>query len=161
MIRMNGERSGFTLVELLVVVAMIAVLTGAMTTAIAAAQNRARIQKATSDVKVISQAILGYENYSQGGKFELEPMERRDADKNSLKFLLGEGKTTDSGGKIPVLLMAALRGNGQMVDPWGTPYKVTIREGNISVKMSSLNGLQTGYYLPNAYRLGLKERGLK
>ena len=53
---------GFTLVELLVVIGMIAILIAALTTSMAAAQERARIQKATSDVKVISQAILAYEN---------------------------------------------------------------------------------------------------
>lgn len=160
MIRTNGKRNGFTLIELLVVVAMIAVLMGAMTTSVAAAQNRARIQKATSEVKVVTQAILGYENYAQGGEYELPTMTRRDADAGSLGFLLGNGASADSGGQIPVLLMATLRGGQKMLDPWGTPYKVTIREGKGTIKANSLSGLQTGFYLPNAYRLGKDEREL-
>ena len=53
---MTLTKRGFTLVELLVVIAMIAMLIAAMTTSLSAAQQRARIQKATSDVKVISLA---------------------------------------------------------------------------------------------------------
>ena len=132
---------GFTLIELLVVVAMIAVILGALTTSVSSARQRAKIQKATSDVKVISQAILAYENWSRGGNFELEPMEKRDADKGSLGFLLGQ-EAAESGGK--------------MVDPWGTPYKVTIRQGTISAAQGV--SLQTGYFLPNFYRVTPEER---
>lgn len=149
---------GFTLVELLVVIGMIAILIAALTTSMAAAQERARIQKATSDVKVISQAILAYENYARGGKYELEPMDKRDANRSSLGFLLGM-ENADSGGKIPVLVMAALRAGDDIRDPWGTTYKVTIKKGDATVKIESASGsLNTGYFLPNFYRLSAKER---
>ena len=150
----GSGRCGFTLIELLVVVGMIAVILGAMTTSVTAARRRARIQKATSDVKVISQAILAYENWSRGGNFELETMERRDADNGSLGFLLGK-EAAESGGKIPAMLMAQLQ-NGKMMDPWGTPYKVTIRQGNIQAAQGV--NLSTGYFLPNYFRLGMSER---
>ena len=149
------NKRAFTLIELLVVVAMIAIILGAMTTSISSARERARVQKATSDVKVITQAILAYENWSRGGKYELETMERRDADSGSLGFLLGN-EQAESGGKIPVLLMAQLKGGGKMTDPWGTPYKVTIRQGNVSAAQAIQ--LQTGFFLPNFYRLGAGER---
>lgn len=149
---------GFTLVELLVVIGMIAILIAALTTSMAAAQERARIQKATSDVKVISQAILAYENYARGGKYELEPMDKRVANRSSLGFLLGM-ENADSGGKIPVLVMAALRAGDDIRDPWGTTYKVTIKKGDATVKIESASGsLNTGYFLPNFYRLSAKER---
>ncbi len=152
------RKRGFTLVELLVVIGMIAILIAALTTSMAAAQERARIQKATSDVKVISQAILAYENYARGGKYELEPMDKRDANRSSLGFLLGM-ENADSGGKIPVLVMAALRAGDDIRDPWGTTYKVTIKKGDATVKIESASGsLNTGYFLPNFYRLSAKER---
>ena len=148
----RGKR-GFTLIELLVVIAMIAVIMGAMTTSVASARERARIQKATSDVKVVSQAILSYENYVRSGKYELPTMENADAGANSLGFLVGKGGSAESGGEIPVLLQAALDGGGVMRDPWGTPYKVTIREGNANLNLKTVTGaLKTGYYLPNLYR---------
>lgn len=148
-----GNRPAFTLLELMVVLGMIAVIVGAMTTSVAAARERARIQRATSDVKVISQAILAYENWSRSG--DLQTMERRDADSGSLGFLLGN-EQAESGGKVPILLMAQLRNGGKMTDPWGTPYKVTIRQGNISAAQRIQ--LKTGYFLPNFYRLGEGER---
>ena len=150
-------RGGFTLVELLVVVGMIAILLGALTTSITAAQQRARVQKATSDVKVIAQAILASENYAQGGEYKIKTMAWTDADASSLDFVLGRGGTTDSGDKIPAMLMASLSAGGKMRDPWGTPYKITVREGAIA-GMNSMSSLTTGYYLPNFNRLDAEER---
>ena len=150
---LSKNRFGFTLLELMVVVGMIAVILGALTTSISSARERARVQKAASDVKVISQAILSYENWSRDKT--LETMERRDADSSSLGFLLGN-EQAESGGKIPILLMAQLKGGGKMTDPWGTPYKVTIRQGTVSAAQSIQ--LKTGYFLPNFYRLGKGER---
>lgn len=156
---MISNKRGFTLIELLVVIAMIAIILSALATSVTGAQERARVQKAINDVKVITQAILSYENYARSGRYALEPMERVDADSSSLGFLIGRGDTADSGGKIPATLMAQLRGGGKMLDPWGTPFKVTIRKGDAPVKIESASGaMQTGYYLPNFYRLSEEER---
>jgi prepilin-type N-terminal cleavage/methylation domain-containing protein len=151
---MISSKKGFTLVELLVVIGMIAVITGALTVSVQSARERARIQKATTEVKVIAQAILGYENWDQGsGRFELPTMTKATADKGNLGFLLGQGANAQSGGKIPVLLMAALEGGGQMKDPWGTPYRVTIRESSTQLERRILkSSLKTGFFLPNFYR---------
>ena len=154
---MTSNKKGFTLIELLVVVVMIAIIMGAMTTSVTASQQRARIQKATAEVKVVSQAILAYENYSRGGSFELEELNDVDADASSLGFLLGR-ETAESGGRI-TLLMASLAAGGTMRDPWGTPYKVKIKAGNADVRIDSANStLNTGYWLPNYYRLSAEER---
>lgn len=144
----------------MVVVAMIALISGAMVTSVASARERARVQKATAEVKVVAQAILAYENWDQGsGRHELPTLNEQDADKSSIGFILGDGGQAESGGKIPVMLMAALTAGGKMLDPWGTPYKVTIKESSISMRAGSASGsLQTGYYLPNWYRLGEGER---
>ena len=46
----------------------------------------------------------------------------------------------------------SLRNGGAIVDPWGTPYRVTIRSYSVNVKFNTVNGaLNTGYYLPNLY----------
>ena len=154
----SDMRKGFTLIELLVVVGMIAVILGAMTTATSSARERAMVQRATAEVKVITQAILGYESWNKDN--ELEPMEGKDADSSSLGFLLGhENGTAAEGGqstKIPVLLMAQLKSGGKMLDPWGTPYKITIRKGTINP--SARVDLKTGFALPNYYRLSPEER---
>ena len=153
----STNKKAFTLVELLVVVGMIAVLLGALTTSVTAARKRARIQKATADVKVITQAILAAENWSKGGEFKLPTYESPvDADASTLQFLLGK-ESADSQGQIPVMLMAQLQSGGKLLDPWGHPYKLTIREGKASVNWSS-GDIQTGYQMPNYYRLGEGER---
>jgi len=148
---LSKMKKAFTLIELLVVVGMIAVLVGSLSMSFSAARSRARIQKATAEVKVVSQAILAYENWAHGNRYELPTMERRDADNGSLGFLLGQ-EAAESGGKIPVLLMAQLQGGGKMLDPWGTPYKITIREGTIGAAQGVT--LETNIAIPNLYRAG-------
>ena len=157
---MTLSKRGFTLIELLVVVAMIAVLGAAFTSSVASARQRARIQKATTEVKVISQAILAYENWDQGsGRHELPIRSDVDVDKGSLGFILGDGGNAESGGKIPAMLMAALTSEGKMLDPWGKAYRVRIKESSLTVKPGSASGsLQTGFFLPNWYRIGRGER---
>ena len=144
---------GFTLVELLVVMGMIAVLTGAMTVAVQSARERARIQRATNDVKVISQAILAYENWSDDGLPTMGARGRAasgvDASSSTLGFLVGSGNSAREG-ELPVLLQAQLRNGGDIVDPWGTPYKVTIAETEATVKLRTATGtMRAGYWLPN------------
>ena len=90
---MTSNNRGFTLVELIVVIAMIAIFMAAVGTAIGKTRERARIEKARSDVKVVSQAILAWENYSRGGKHELREMNDEEADSSTLAFLLGQGES--------------------------------------------------------------------
>ena len=138
---------------------MIAVIMGGVTSSIASARERAKIQKATTEVKAVSQAILAYEIWLRGsGEFELPTMTKADADSSSLAFLLGRGPSAKSG-EIPVMLMAALESGGAMKDPWGTPYKVTIKETSVTPRWKTATGsMQTGYYLPNFYNLTEDER---
>ena len=152
---LTKTRKAFTLVELLVVVAMIAVIMGAMTTSVTASQERARIQKATSEVKVISQAILAYENYAQD--YELPTLNDVDADAGSVGFLLGRGETSAlTGNQVPAVLMASLSSGGKMLDPWGTPYRIRIQPGPLPSIGSQK--YKTGYFYPNMYRLSEEER---
>ena len=152
-------RRGFTLIELMVVVGMILILVGAMSTAVSGAMARARRQKAASEVKIITQAILAYENETRNGEdFELPTLDKAECSKDTLGFLLG--RETSQSGQIPVLLMAALSGGGKMLDPWGHPYRVTIKKNSFTPRFKTMTGsMQTGLFLPNFYRLTAKERG--
>ncbi|MBQ4385280.1 MAG: type II secretion system protein [Kiritimatiellae bacterium] len=151
-------KRAFTLVELLVVIGMIALLTGAIGTSVSSARARARIVKATAEVKEMTNAILAYENYARGGEYGLEAMENREATIDSVGFIMGRGETGDTG-KIPVLYNGSASADGSLRDPWGNPYRVTIREGQVpSVSSTAASNMQTGYYLPNFYRLSIEER---
>lgn len=152
-------RKGFTLVELLVVVAMIAMVAGAVGSGFSAAQERARVQKATTEVKAIAQAILAYENYAALKGDTLPEASDAPADESTLGFLIGSGETYAQGQKVPALLMAALTSGGVMLDPWGAPYMVKIKSGSENVKLKSISAnLKTGYFFPNLYRLSKEER---
>lgn len=154
---MNLTKRGFTLMELMVVVAMIGIIMSAIVSSTAAAQERTRREKALSEVKTITQAILAYENVAKSG--ELPTMENRDADDNSLGFITGKGGESRYGGKVGSMLAAIYRKGGKLTDPWGTPYKITIRASGASVRIESASGaMQTGYYFPNFYRLSEEER---
>jgi len=144
------SRRGFTLVELLVVVGMIALIAGAMTTSVASAMQRSRIQKATSDVKMLTQAILSYADYNKGDLPTVDSWQEANFTQ-TLKFLNQADKD-----KYPLLIQAALSSGGVMRDPWGKPYRVKIRRGNVNVP--GIDNLETGYYLPNFYRLTKEER---
>ena len=152
-------RRGFTLIELLVVVAMIAMVAGAVGSGFSAAQERARVQKATAEVKAVAQAIMAYENYTAIKGEKLPELSDAVADSSTLGFLIGAGETYGQGEKVPALLMAALVNGGAMKDPWGEPYKVKIQSGSGNTQLKSISStLKTGYFFPNLYRLSKEER---
>lgn len=150
---MNFKRKGFTLVELMVVMSILALLMTAMTVSVTRARRTAQIRKAQTDVGVVSQAILAYENYTKDG---LPTLNDAEVDTGNLGFLFGEGGDAEFDGKNVVLLQSGLT-NGRMLDPWGTPYRVKITKGTINVP-SPMRQLETGYMLPNIDRLTKEER---
>ncbi len=156
---MTLNKKGFTLIELLVVIAMIGIILGAMTTSVRAAQERARIQKATNDVKVLSQIVLASENFGTQNKLEAIGGTGPDSGADLQLSYLDELARKDPSGKTRTLLQASTIRNGMVVDPWGHPYKIQIKEGSPDVKLTSASGaMQTGFVLPNFYRLSAEER---
>lgn len=152
-------RNGFTLIELLVVIAMIALLSGAFTASVAKARERARIARATQEVREMTNAILSYENYAP--KHELEVNGGwADCTESAMAMILGK-KQGDNGQDVPVLYNGHVQG-GRLADPWGRPYQYMIQKasefsGNDDEK-TALQGLQMAGALPNANRLPEKER---
>lgn len=147
----NSERArAFTLIELIVVLGIIAMLMSTFVASMAGAQRRAKISKAESEVKIVTQAILAYENYGDIPVISSP----KEVGSDSLGFLL------ESKGDVPVMLQAALTGGGKMLDPWNNPYRVTIKSASESVTIKTASGnLKTGYFVPNFYRLTKEERG--
>ena len=139
---MNKKRLGFTLVELLVVMAMLMLIIGSVSSAVMSAQKRAKLTRATMEVQQITSAILAYENYG-----ELDEMTDEEATRSSMAFILGQ--ETEDGRKVPVLFNASIKGE-KILDPWGRPYLVTVKEGKISG--TRMRTVTTGVFIPNFYR---------
>ena len=85
-------RRGFTLVELFVVMAILAVLIGTMSLSVSRAQQRARIATAQTTVREITHAILSYQNYDDEGSLANYLMEEQPANEGKLGFILGRVK---------------------------------------------------------------------
>ena len=148
-------RKGFTIIELLVVIAALMVLAGAVGVGVSTAQKNARRAKATATVRELTSALLSFENASKDHKFPTTGL--FDAEEGKLAFLLGKGGDKGQGvNKIQVLFNADMRG-GKLYDPWGTPYKVLIRETGAKIEDDAVSTISTTTFMPNFYRLNADE----
>ena len=146
---MNRFNRGFTLVELLVVMAMLMLLAGAITSSVSSAQKRAKIAQATSEAQEMTNAILAYQHF--GEDYDLPTYNNQPSTEANLSFILG-GETGPNGQKIPVLFNASIK-NGQILDPWGHPYYVTIKAGRpIRTQTSSSDNIKSYVAFPNFNR---------
>ena len=143
-------RRGFTLVELLVVIGMIAIIGGAMVSSVSKAQLRAKISKANVDVGEMTKAILAFANYTEDGTLSSVVMDDQPAQESKLKFILGK-ETGRDGVAVPVLYNGAVTG-GYINDPWGHPYRVTIKKGE-RISPSGMPSLNLKLFYPNWHRL--------
>ena len=152
----RSDRNGFTMVELLVVIAMLMILAGSITSSVGSASRRAKIQQATTELQEMTKAILAYENYgrvNEDSPLSSHLMEEKEATESNMGFILGQ-ETLKNGqsGNIPVLFNAEIK-NGAIRDPWGNPYRVTIRQAKIDPKAASSDKPESYVMFPNFNRL--------
>ena len=153
-------KKGFTLVELLVVIAMIAILTGAASSAVMKARKRAQIARAETEVREITNAILAYENWDDDHSLKDEDTKKKWvlAKEDDLKFILGGEQNRQ--GDVPILYNAAVV-DKHLRDPWGTPYQYMIATADDAAKSSGDkvgSSLTTYIFLPNLWRLKADEQ---
>ena len=148
-------KRGFTLIELLVVIGMLAVLMGAMATGINKARQRAIVSRAQTEAEELTKAILAYANFTDDGTLsEVSGLNDTPATEDNLKFVLG--RVTKRGSKVPVLYNASTAKNGQLLDPWGRPYRVTVQKGE-RISPPGVPAMTMGVFYPNWHRIEVGE----
>ena len=121
------ERSAFTLIELLIVIAIIGILMGLLFPALNGVMRSARKAQASNDVSQIATAILAYQTeYGQwptnasgspsdvGGTFLLALMGTNTRGITFIEVNNAKGKKS------------GLSTNGAFIDPWGNAYQYVV-----------------------------------
>ncbi len=146
----TDRKSGFTLVELLVVISMLMILAGAVSTSVASSERRAKISRATAEAKELTNAIIAYSHFISEDNDMPQFASWKTADKATLGFVIGEGKQLD-GVRVPVLYNASFNGT-RLLDPWKRPYEVMIKKTVFDKKSDKTNKLKSFVAFPNYNR---------
>ena len=124
--RPGFRAAGFTVLELLLVVALVAVLSGMMLGAGRYAQNAGRVSRATAELSALAAALesyrLAYGDYprtDQSARLLQALVGRRgpEGDPIAARPIIESARFTVTGGGDPFLNEAS-----ELLDPWGAPY---------------------------------------
>ncbi len=160
----SQKRSGFTLIEMLVVIAIIAILAGLLFPAINRALETAKRNQAAADVRSIAAAITmfyndygylpvpfddqGWEPGPGNGDFGREQSDARLNDDESKRIIqvliaeqnIGPGWNNLNPRRKVYLSMQTARSDGELLDPWGNQYWIKLdRDLNGMVQFFSGN----------------------
>lgn len=120
---MKQREGGFTLVELLTVIAIIALLAGLIFPAVISVQDKAKRSKAKSMIQSLSVALKMYQN--DFGVYPTDSDVGASSGAAALYTALGQRYIGTSAGNVgPYMEFKSkdLNGSSEVVDPWGTPY---------------------------------------
>jgi len=130
--RRRAAAAGFTLLELLIVIALMIVLAGLMIPAFYKVQNEGRKKQAQIEGKVIESAIQAY-------RLQMRKLPAPDGDlrQGARDFTYGDAQSDDSQNATvlrllrdsdpPVLDEGKLRWDGDnVINPWGRQYQITL-----------------------------------
>jgi len=128
----SSKRSGFTLIEMLVVIAIIALLAGMLFPAIGSALQSAHRRRAALMTQNIEQAILMYMD-DHGGRFpvldDLYGSDRffdEEGSREILRVLMGENISDLNRARKVYLSTDRASEDGELLDPWGTQYRILL-----------------------------------
>ena len=139
----RARKRGFTLVELLTVIAIIGILSGLIVPRISHIRNRAKTAQANAMIEQISAALARYMHAEHGYPAEDSPA---DGCQNLLEKLIDSGclrnlreGDTDGSGTA-----------GNLIDPWGRPYIYLYDEDYVGMYPSAAEckkmGIQFNFY---------------
>jgi len=145
------RKSGFTLVELLMVIVIIAILMGILLPTVNQVRKRAKIAKATAEIQSLRSAILMYETtygylpfVNNADDLLLGYSSSSSLNDSTYELLICYLQNIDpDGGSDPgnprgmrILEVNTKQGPGRYLDPWGNDYRVALdTDYNGDVKM--------------------------
>ncbi len=126
------KTSAFTLIELLIVIAIIGILMGLLFPAVNGATNAARKAQAKNDVTQIATAVIAYE--TEYGKLPITTEPAQDVAGDLVKTLGGSNVGNSLNPRQIVFIeingskknKSGTNSSGTFVDPWNQPYKIKI-----------------------------------
>ena len=112
--------SAFTMIEMLIVIAMLGILMGTAISGVGQAKRQAKVARANTELRELVNAWLSYEQaYDEWPAEVATGQEGVEATESNLRDLLGQGSDG-------LVYLNAPITSGAFRDPWGTPYKYRI-----------------------------------
>ncbi len=153
--RFFRDNSGFTLTELLVVIAMIAILMGMISTGLLQARRNAKRAKAEAELRsLVSAWGQWFQLYGPDTDYEwpgaVDGQTDIDMDANNLGPVIDASNSDNPKGIV--FLNASIERTGKnpdrkYLDPWGNPYRMDF---DTSAKdLGSVFKITSSVYLPN------------
>lgn len=144
------KTTAFTLIELLIVIAIIGILMSLLFPAVNSAINTARKAQAKNDVTQIASAIVAYEaEYGKLPGLAGSSSDTTISDNKDIIATLTGTQTNENARAITFIEVGAWKkgkggtnSTGNFVDPWGNVYKIVL-DGDSDNSISVKSGLET------------------
>ena len=126
--KIDNKKNGFTLIELMAVIAIIMVLIGLLMPAISGIRKYSKKRQVKAEIIAIQTAITGY--HADYNKWPVPESHQTEPDKAYGVGTLGNKEVfdvlTDQLGNLYIQLSDFRANNGNIVDPWGDQYIIKI-----------------------------------
>ena len=123
------RRSGFTLIELMMVIVIMSLLLGMVSSAFFKSRENAKRNRAKTDVETLAAALWNFRT-----EYGIWPTEQMSGTKiygsdnhKAFEYLKQENEATNPRG-VQFMNFSEYRhdGHGNLIDPWGIPYVVEL-----------------------------------